>query len=398
MSNSPTRYLDGSIPLRVERRVGLDLTAFVPGRAYGAQTYVDGLLTGIRECADLDLTLVCGAAALPYLRERWSPGARWKYVPIHLLGRGPFRALESWLRAPRRFIDANVEVVFFPFNLAPRTTIPSCLMVHDLVSSYYRRSLPHVQPFYHELRRRMVSRSMANASELICSTSAVAEEITVLPRCRQKPVHIIPLAVERRSPKRVDLMWNNVGVRRILVTSFRAPHKNPECVVEALGILYSSGAVLDVELWFTGPRDSFFDSLEKRAYELGVGNKVFCTGYLAFEQVLDLYSRADIVVFESEYEGFGLPAIEAQTMGAALVLSDLPVLREVSRGGAEFFRSGDATELASKLKMLFEAPTALLQLRARSKLASATLASQTWRAYALSVAKICSSLTNKHAS
>ena len=48
-----------------------------------------------------------------------------------------------------------------------------------------------------------------------------------------------------------------------------------------------------------------------------------------------VYSGAEMLVFPSLYEGFGLPAIEAMGCGIPTVLSDLDVLKEVSDGSAE---------------------------------------------------------------
>ena len=57
-------------------------------------------------------------------------------------------------------------------------------------------------------------------------------------------------------------------------------------------------------------------------------------GYLPDPQVAALYRGALLVAMPSIYEGFGLPAVEAMTAGAPLVLSDIPVLREVAGDAA----------------------------------------------------------------
>ncbi len=57
-------------------------------------------------------------------------------------------------------------------------------------------------------------------------------------------------------------------------------------------------------------------------------------GYLGDEEVAALYRHALAVVLPSIYEGFGLPAVEAMSVGAPLVTSDIPVLREVGGDAA----------------------------------------------------------------
>jgi glycosyltransferase involved in cell wall biosynthesis len=67
------------------------------------------------------------------------------------------------------------------------------------------------------------------------------------------------------------------------------------------------------------------------AADLGVGDRVHLLGDLAREIVPDLYGAADIFVFPSVWETFGLAAVEAALAGLPVVASDLPVLREVLR-------------------------------------------------------------------
>ncbi len=57
-------------------------------------------------------------------------------------------------------------------------------------------------------------------------------------------------------------------------------------------------------------------------------------GYVSEGELAALYQQAAVVVFPSLYEGFGLPALEAQWAGTPLVCSDLPVLREVAGDAA----------------------------------------------------------------
>lgn len=70
-------------------------------------------------------------------------------------------------------------------------------------------------------------------------------------------------------------------------------------------------------------------------------------GYVSDQELATLYHRAAVVVFPSLYEGFGLPAVEAQWAGAPLVCSDLPVLREVA-GDAALFAPPDRPDLLAE--------------------------------------------------
>ncbi len=57
-------------------------------------------------------------------------------------------------------------------------------------------------------------------------------------------------------------------------------------------------------------------------------------GYVSAEEKTELLSEADVFVFPSLYEGFGLPVIEAQTVGVPVVTSDISSLPEIGGKGA----------------------------------------------------------------
>jgi glycosyltransferase involved in cell wall biosynthesis len=62
-----------------------------------------------------------------------------------------------------------------------------------------------------------------------------------------------------------------------------------------------------------------------------------------------LYAGASVVVMPSRAEGFGLPVLEAMTLGVPLVTSDDPAMREVGGGATQLFPVGDPTALSAAI-------------------------------------------------
>ena len=75
-------------------------------------------------------------------------------------------------------------------------------------------------------------------------------------------------------------------------------------------------------------------------------------GLLPESEVLQRMAEAEIYAAPSRYEPFGLAVLEAASAGAALVLSDLPSLRELWDGAATFVPAGDRDALAASLQRL----------------------------------------------
>ena len=113
----------------------------------------------------------------------------------------------------------------------------------------------------------------------------------------------------------------NASCPRILQVG-TAPHKNLERVAQALK---GERCVLHVVGRLSPRQRQFLDDLGIR-YENGVD--------LSDEELLRAYEEADLVVFVSLAEGFGLPILEAQAIGRPVVTSDLSPMRDVAGGAA----------------------------------------------------------------
>jgi glycosyltransferase involved in cell wall biosynthesis len=120
--------------------------------------------------------------------------------------------------------------------------------------------------------------------------------------------------------------------------------KNVELGIRATAALAERG--LDVIFLVSGPAAphhptrsaSYLAELKELRAQLGVEDRVRFLAdergaNLSLEQVWELYSLADVLLFPSAQEGFGLPVVEAAVARVPIVLSDIPIFREV--GGDE---------------------------------------------------------------
>ena len=99
-------------------------------------------------------------------------------------------------------------------------------------------------------------------------------------------------------------------------------------------------------------------------------------GWLGPDELADWYSRASIYVLPARYEPFGLSAVEAALSGCALVLGDIPSLREIWEDDAVFVPPADENALESALLNLIENPAQREELAARSGARARTFTSQ----------------------
>ena len=72
------------------------------------------------------------------------------------------------------------------------------------------------------------------------------------------------------------------------------------------------------------------------------------------DRVYDALPNYDVYVMSSVYEGFGIAPIEAMAAGLPVMLSDLPVLREITNNNAVFFNLNDTKDFVQKIKSILE--------------------------------------------
>ena len=104
-------------------------------------------------------------------------------------------------------------------------------------------------------------------------------------------------------------------------------------------------------------KGGMLDELKEQANALGLGNKVYFTGYLNSKQVQKMYKCADVAVFPSTYEPFGIVALEAMLAGIPTVVSDIGGLNEIVEHGIDGMKSyaGNSNSIAdSVLSLLYD--------------------------------------------
>ena len=112
----------------------------------------------------------------------------------------------------------------------------------------------------------------------------------------------------------------------------------------------------DTKLVIAG-KGGMLDELKAQSDSMGLGNKVYFTGYLNSKQVQKMYKCADIAVFPSTYEPFGIVALEAMLAGIPTVVSDVGGLNEIVEHGVDGMKSyaGNPNSIAdSVLTLLYD--------------------------------------------
>ena len=72
-------------------------------------------------------------------------------------------------------------------------------------------------------------------------------------------------------------------------------------------------------------------------------------GDVSNNQLINLYSNAKILIFPSFYEGFGLPPLEAMSCKCPVIISDIPVLKELYKDSALYINPNDIQDIKNMI-------------------------------------------------
>lgn len=123
------------------------------------------------------------------------------------------------------------------------------------------------------------------------------------------------------------------------------PHKNVERLIDAYGTLNGESSLILV-----GPKNYFFDRLQSIITSRGLRDKIILFPNATNSDLVYLYKHAICYVQPSLSEGFGLPVIEATYFGCPVVVSSIPVFKEIAPYAAMFnpYDTGDIRSVLQK--------------------------------------------------
>ena len=247
----------------------------------------------------------------------------------------------------------GVDLIHSPATLGPvRSRVPTVLTIHDML--YFSHPEYMTTPAYTEPVKWMERLASRNAAWVLTDSRVSAGEIVRylrFPASRLQVVHLAGAPISQTTApdlRRPDLL---------LAMGNRRPHKNFDGLVRALALVE---AAIRPHLVVTGSRGD--DPLLPLVRELQLEPWVDLRVWVAADELERLASTATALVVPAFAEGFGLPILEAMGSGLPVVISDLPVFREVARDAAIYFDPADIASIAGAITRLVTEPDLRSQL------------------------------------
>jgi glycosyltransferase involved in cell wall biosynthesis len=345
-------------------RILISALRYHHGKALGGSTYFENLLAAVSRGHWPHRVAVCCAAQMADWVQSVAPSLEIIEAPAPRTAWGKVFNESVVLRYV--LPQWKPDVAFFPFNIMPRScAIPSVLMVHDLVRDFYLTHGNALSILQSLPVKAMVDYSIRQATHIVVPTEAIKAEVAA---SKKYPAANITAIHEAARPNQERLSSGPKDGFLLLATGCHNEHKKPQVCIQALASLLALDAALyeRCRLVITGATPKLGKRLTQTAADLQVARHVSVRDRVPQSELARLMADADLLLFPTIYEGFGLGLIEAQASGKVVLASDIPVLREVAGRFAEFFQPCDHRDLAAKIAALLgdETRRSLLALSA----------------------------------
>ena len=133
--------------------------------------------------------------------------------------------------------------------------------------------------------------------------------------------------------------------RFLAVGRFSHLHKGFDLLIEAFHLFAQQDSDWKLDIVGEGVEEELYKSLIQKYH---LEDRVFIHPFT--NNIQDYYSKAQVYVLSSRWEGFGLVLVEAMAHGLPVISSDLPTSKEIMGDFALYFKNGDIKELAQKLE------------------------------------------------
>ena len=284
-------------------------------------------------------------------------------------------SLRQQRSAPRLLRTLRADLYHSPYYLMPyRPGVITVLTVYDLISLHF--------PDLASLRARLLFRLTTSLALQAAHRVIAISDATRLDYSAHFPIAsgravTIPLAVgtafeppgeDATAAVRTKYM---LPERFVLYVGSNKPHKNLVRLVESWKLTDRGDAVLVL----AGQWESAHREVEKAAARAGLGNAIRLLGPICEQDLPALYGAAEVFVFPSLYEGFGLPVLEAMACGTPVACSNSSSLPEIAGEAARLFTPTNTNAIAAALSDLLSAAGERVRLRERGL---ARAAEYTW--------------------
>lgn len=262
-----------------------------------------------------------------------------------------YSAYRLLVKIPQALVKAKADIVieprhFGPFNLPKH--IRRMTVIHDLTPILF----PEMhQRFSRTLQRWFLPSILRRADHVITNSFYTQQDVEQYYPITKGKITAIQLGKDSIfKPTKNDLILKKYKIKKpyFLSVGTIEPRKNLSTLLSAFEV-FKQQTNNNYQLVLTGKSGWKNADLMAAIEQSAFSEDIILTGYVAWEELPVLYSAAEVFIYPSLYEGFGLPVLEAMACGTVVLVSEVSSLPEVGGAAAHYFPPTSVDALCEKM-------------------------------------------------
>jgi len=261
--------------------------------------------------------------------------------------------------AAQRNILSHLDLVHSPtlalFPIKPHDHYVST--VHDIIFKKYPQYLPKGTIHHTKL---LFNRNLSLSDRVIADSESTKRDLMAIYKTPEEKITVIPAAADERYQQVPDHEIDKIRKKYTLTKTFILyvgtiePRKNITQILDSFSHIQKKFP--DIELVIAGKKGWYYQEIFSKLHSLHLTDKVRFLGYVPIEDLPGLYNAAEIFVYPSQYEGFGLPPLEAMQCGTPVITSNRSSLPEVVGKEGIMVNPDNPGELSQAIMKLIHNP------------------------------------------
>lgn len=325
--------------------LGIDASRANREQKTGVEWYAYFLIQELKKIvpSDWEVRLYCD---VPLTGEIAQLPPHWQEVVL----KWPPKRLWTQVRLSWEMITRTPDVLFVPAHVQPYVhPKKTVLTVHDVAAKATPGAYNRFEKWY---SLWTAEEALQKLPAVIVPTNAVKKDLLALfPAVTEQTIRVIhhginpAFLVESSLENNAEVLSKKAIQKPFVIAVGRIEHKK-----NTVGLMRSFARAVELgykgSLVLVGKPGFGYQEVERVMKKSVVKNFITMIPWLDTHDLVTIMRQADALAFPSLAEGFGLPVLEAMSLGVPVIASDLPVLHEVAGGAAKYVTVGDDEQLA----------------------------------------------------
>jgi glycosyltransferase involved in cell wall biosynthesis len=324
-------------------RILVDAHVF-DGKYQGTTTYIKGLYNALVQHEDIEITLA--AKNIENLKNHFQD-SRFNFIALN----SKSSTIRLLLEFPELIKKNKYDFAHFQYIVPPfQKNCKYITTIHDLLFLDF----PRYFPFNYRLKNKLLFHYSALNSDIVCTVSRYSLDALVKHfKLKAESIVLTPNAVEKSFLENQNVTAINIkekySLRKFLLYVSRIePRKNHELLLKAY---------LDLQLYenfdlvLIGKNDLFYKEYTDLFKTLppAVGNSIKHLENITPYELKEFYKAAELFIYPSFAEGFGIPPLEAALLGCKVICSNESAMKDFTFFGESLFSPHNIEELKTKI-------------------------------------------------